>query len=228
MDQTPSPPCRHAPRHGEPPAPTGEPPARIGNVATELARDHAALEDLSAALARLPRGSERSATQRELASRFVTHAEVEARLILPILHQFLPSGRYEAQQQERLDRAIARTLAEIEQCDAANCETEPLVDRLRTQLEMHVQRQHIVVLPALIDWCPATELHRLGVLVRAMTRQARAAADDGETAACENAAVRPSGRGMRVLISRITRLGRQERRGRATESREATRRRTAH
>jgi hypothetical protein len=65
------------------------------NAVTELAHEHAAIEQLVGRIAPLDPSLERTELLSEATGRFMTHVRAEERFLLPVLRSRLPAGEQE-------------------------------------------------------------------------------------------------------------------------------------
>ncbi|HTJ71777.1 MAG TPA: hemerythrin domain-containing protein [Actinospica sp.] len=133
------------------------------NAATELAREHAELDRLTARIAGLGPGSERVALVRDVSRLFLAHADAEQRHLYPALRNHLPNGWASVADLARRQRAVERTIRAIERLpEPVGDAYDILVSHLVVGIEDHVERQDAVLLGKLVDACTIDEINRLG------------------------------------------------------------------
>lgn len=192
--------------------------AQTANAATELAREHEAIEGLTARIGELEFGAdpERMALIHEVCARFAIHLQAEERYLQPALRRLLPDAAAAAVTHARRDRAVCRTIERVESGSARGDEFDILVGQLVVGMQEHVERQDAVLLPVLVDVCSIAEINRLGERLREGMRAAREAA--GQAAACEGRDPEraldegePGRRGFKALLRRMRSADRRPR-----------------
>lgn len=158
------------------------------NAATELTREHDAIDRLAVRIATLGPGRERAALVHQVCVRFLDHVRVEERFLYPVLRGMLRGGRTLAQVQADRNRALARTIEAVERGGAEGDELDILVGHLLIGLEDHVDLQDAVLLPELLGACSSGEIGLLGEQLHDGIRTAREAAERAADPAAERAA----------------------------------------
>lgn len=147
------------------------------SAATELTREHDAIDRLAVRIATLGPGCERAALVHEVCARFLDHIRVEERFLHPALRGLLRDGRTLAQVQTDRNRALARTIEAMERGEAEGDELDILVGHLLIGLQDHVDLHDTVVLPELLGACSDAEIAELGERLHDGDRTDREAAE---------------------------------------------------
>jgi hypothetical protein len=134
-------------------------------VTTELAREHAEIEQLVQRIATLKPGPGRTALVRQVTTRYLAHIRAEERYLMPAVRRFLPNGGEVAVEQERLAQAVGAEIEGIERTEDSD-EYEALVGQFILDAQQHIEQQDTVLLPSLLDACPLEEVNHLGRQMR--------------------------------------------------------------
>jgi len=147
------------------------------DATTELAREHADIENLVQRIATLEPGPERTALVRDGAARYLSHARAEQRYLLPAFRRYLAGGEEIAVEQERHAQAVQAEVEGMERTRDPD-EYEALVGQFVLDVQRHIEQQEVVLLPSLFDACPLEERNHLGRQVRYAMSAERADAQD--------------------------------------------------
>jgi hemerythrin superfamily protein len=149
-----------------------EEPEQTGETAdvTELRREHERLEALAAGISSLEPGAERARVAREAAAYFPSHAQAEERHLYPALRRFLPEGESVVAEELGRQRAIERVLGALQATGDGDIAFDALATQLAHDLQQHIAMQDSILLPTLLEACPAEEVSHLDARLRADAR----------------------------------------------------------
>jgi hypothetical protein len=157
-----------------------------GNIAMELAEDHAYIQGLlTQAMGLSPGDSGRRGVINEASVWLLRHTSAEERFLYPAIREHLPEGDGLALEQE-LERVrivgLIEGVAERENQDEV---FEELLQQLFVAVGVHITALDTTLLPMLLDTCLPEEAEDLGSRIRSVKRgvRARPMADPAHAAA---------------------------------------------
>lgn len=145
-----------------------------GNVALELAEDHAYIHGLLAQALRLsPGDAGRRRVINEASVWLLRHTAAEERFLDPAIREHLPEGDGLALEQELERIRIADLIEKVAERDDQDETFENLLQQLFLAVGEHISAQDTTLLPMLIDACPPEAIEKLGEQIRSVKRGAR-------------------------------------------------------
>lgn len=146
------------------------------NVATELAEEHDAIEELIGAVLGTARDDpRRSELVNEVCARFLDHAMAEQRVVLPTIREYLPDGPRLAVRTNREIERAAGVVYRLAEPGALGADSfDELVRQLVVVLGEHVTEFDQRLLPMLVDGCPPEVFNHLGRQLRVAKEETHA------------------------------------------------------
>ncbi|MEU6369296.1 hemerythrin domain-containing protein [Streptomyces sp. NPDC046931] len=130
-----------------------------------LKHDHRMVEQLFRDYHTAASGRQRRAVVETLVREVSRHAAVEELMVYPLAKRTLPGGVQEVEEHLAEHMAVKKTLLALDKLSVDDPREGELVQRLREEIEDHVQEEEGELMPRLRDAVSQKDLDRLGELL---------------------------------------------------------------